>query len=293
MSLNEKSLTGSEAIRLLSHIRFPKENIEGVYFYDGNDEGREEKILNIVDGKIITSSNQYSINLLNKHDAELILKQQTQQVLDLLDELKTPYEKRAEEMSAKLTAIGIAPSYLSNNQDDMNFVINICESKKVPSHSQREKLYEIVKKSKNMHWSVKFFSSWLKEIETENNFDPIGRLHLGYIYRHTGRFKEAIQVLNVVEFPPSRFNCPPNLLAVLATIRAATFLDVYELHNDKELLFRSRKTIDKAWAISKNHNGSLHEASLVYKRIEAFETLVSAIGYVVKLNKAYADWADW
>ena len=41
-------LTGSEAIRLLSHIRFPKENIEGVYFYDGNDEGREEKILNIV-----------------------------------------------------------------------------------------------------------------------------------------------------------------------------------------------------------------------------------------------------
>ena len=64
-----------------------------------------------------------------------------------------------------------------------------------------------------------------------------------------------------------------NLLAVLATIRAATFLDIYELHNDKELLSRSRKTIDKAWAISKNQNGSLHEASLVYKRIEAFETL--------------------
>ena len=29
----------------------------------------------------------------------IILKQPTQQVLDLLDELKTPYEKRAEEMS--------------------------------------------------------------------------------------------------------------------------------------------------------------------------------------------------
>ena len=28
----------------------------------------EKKILNIVDGKIITSSNQYSINLLNKDD---------------------------------------------------------------------------------------------------------------------------------------------------------------------------------------------------------------------------------
>ena len=131
MNENEKVLTGSEAIRLLSHSRFPKENIEGFIFMMETMRV-EKKILNIVDGKIITSSNQYSINLLNKDDAELILKQPTQQVLDLLDELKTPYEKRAEEMSAKLAAIGIAPSYLSNNQDEMNFVIEICESKKCP-----------------------------------------------------------------------------------------------------------------------------------------------------------------
>ena len=88
----------------------------------------------------------------------------------------------------------------------------------------------------------------------------------------------------------SRFRCPPNLLAILATIRAATFLDIYELHNDKELLFRSRKTIDKAWAISKI-NGSLHEASLVYKRIEALRHW--SLRLCGKVNKAYSDWADW
>ena len=45
-------------------------------------------------------------------------------------------------MSAKLAAIGIAPSYLSNNQDEMNFVIENMRSK-VPSHSQREKFMKL------------------------------------------------------------------------------------------------------------------------------------------------------
>jgi hypothetical protein len=65
------------------------------------------------------------------------------------------------------------------------------------------------------------------------------------------------------------------------------FLDIYELHRDKELLRVCGITLNKSWANKKSP-----EASLVYKRLEAFERGIEKDEYRDKVNAAYVEWAS-
>ena len=113
-------------------------------------------------------------------------------------------------------------------------------------------------------------------------------MHLTYFFRHAGRFKEAIKTSNVFEFPYSKLRCNDRLRAVIGTIRAATFLDIYDYHEDKDILSIARKTAGKAWA-----NGPSEELRGVYQRLENLERDQSANSYKRRLKQAYSDWKDW
>lgn len=142
--------------------------------------------------------------------------------------------------------------------------------------------------SANFNWCSRFFERWLIAVEEDNGPEPIGRMHLAYVFRQTGLLKKALEVTNVVEFPRERFKCPPHLMSILATIRSAIYLDIFEKCNDRDLLVFSRKTVNKAWAINKSD-----EASNVYQRLQKYERLVESQDYILKLDKAYSDWAKW
>ena len=78
------------------------------------------------------------------------------------------------------------------------------------------------------------------------------------------------------------------MLGVLCTLRAATLLDIYELHWDPKLLKVARKTNGKAWAMEKGSH-----VILVYKRLEKFERELERMEYNKKVVAAYKDWAAW
>ena len=93
---------------------------------------------------------------------------------------------------------------------------------------------------------------------------------------------------NVVEFQRQFFPCSDELLSALCTTRAATFVDIFELHFDPELLKAARLTANKAYALTQSKN-----TSEVYRRISKFENELSAINYKRQLNEAYKQWRSW
>lgn len=113
-------------------------------------------------------------------------------------------------------------------------------------------------------------------------------MYLTFLFRKCSLFEKAIKTSNVVEFGKNRFQCSASLLGIICTIRAATFLDIFEYHNDRELLKITRLTLNKAWANKKSQ-----EASLVYKRLDKLEREIDAEDYKKKVNEAYKNWADW
>ena len=52
--------------------------------------------------------------------------------------------------------------------------------------------------------------------------EPRGRLHLAYLFRHSGRLQSAIQ-LQCREFSRHHFHCPDEYMSLLCTLRGATF----------------------------------------------------------------------
>ncbi|MGC6472617.1 MAG: hypothetical protein ACON4W_07060 [Parvibaculales bacterium] len=288
MSSDEVVLSGTKAIRLLELEDFPRDNVFGARFYDGNDDGIDERIIRFSEGIIVTEKREISNNWLRKNNAELIFTNPNPALDKLVVSTKTANEKIIQNLDDELKMLGVPSHKLIANEDEKIFVLKALKLGRPPNTADRTKFFLIIKKSEDLHWASKVFADWLGKIEQNNYRDPVGRLHLSYTLRHSGRLKEAIKVSNVVEFSYEQFQCPKNIMAILATIRAAVFLDIFELHRDPQLLFYARKTINKSWAINKSD-----EASQVYNRLDAFEREVSRDKYIEKVNNAYVDWASW
>ena len=65
-------------------------------------------------------------------------------------------------------------------------------------------------------------------------------------------------------------------------------LDIFELHNDPEILPVAQKTLGKAWANQKSQ-----EVASVYKRLDALKRIVEDQNYKKRVDDAYVDWASW
>ena len=161
------------------------------------------------------------------------------------------------------------------------------ESDAVPSERERSKFFDIAKRAEPMHWAVRHFERWLLNLERGERFDPVGRMHLCYCFRHTRQLEKAVKASVVIEIG-GRFKASPHLISIIATIRAASLLDIFELHNDPEILSIAHKTLGKAWAINKSQ-----EAASVYKRLDALKHIVEEQNYKKRVDAAYVDWASW
>lgn len=288
MVFEEKTLTGTMAIRLIEHPEFPESNLFNALFNEGKDESLDEEIISFNDGFITTIYSKYGLKILHKENAELIFPEPSSKLLGLIDSLKSVGEKRQETVDNHLASIGFPINLGVASLEEKEFIWSLVDTESVPSASHRSTLFELAKKSTNLNWCTRFFERWLLAVEKDNGPEPIGRMHLAYVFRQTGLLKKALEVTSVVEFPRERFRCPPHLMSILATIRAAVYIDIFEKCNDRDLLVFSRKTVNKAWAINKSD-----EASNVYQRLHKLERLIETEDYKKKIDQAYKDWADW
>lgn len=212
-----------------------------------------------------------------------------QELNHLLESIKPEGQKHSERLDMLLSETIPKGSLVNIDMSDKEFLYKTI--KDLGSHLNnfnRSKFFDIVKNLSDKHWSIPIFEKWVHENEDTIRADGLARLHLTYMFRHTGRSQQAIEVSNVVEFPRSKFNGTNGLFSVICTVRAAVFMDIFNNHNDKELLLYTRKTLNKAWANEKSA-----ETSSAYQRLDKLNAEYNREVMKIKLNEAYSDWKNW
>ena len=284
----ELILTGAKAINLLKHSTFPSENIFRAKFYDGNDEGREDEIIRFSDGFIFTKRQRYSFEKLRSDDIEIIFPEETSELLNLIKQSTPEAERIIHNLDLQIKKLGCPVNLKDTKIDEKKLLVKLHNPDWIPSPFERSKIYQVAQKSGKYAWWTPYFDRWLKHVESNGMPEPRGRLHLAYLFRHSGRLQSAISVTNVVEFSRHHFHCPDEYMSLLCTLRGATFLDIFDLHNDADILKITRKTLNKAYAIKQ-----VEEVRQVYRRLSKAESYVSDLNYKTKLNEAYAHWKSW
>lgn len=77
--------------------------------------------------------------------------------------------------------------------EEREFAVRVMESNAVPSERERSKFFDIAKRAEPMHWAVRHFERWLLNLERGERFDPVGRMHLCYCFRHTRQLEKAVK----------------------------------------------------------------------------------------------------
>ena len=287
MSDDEIIVSGSKAIKLLSLPDFPEANLFGAEIYDGNDACVTQPVLNFDNGEIATAEKIYPLSWFNRSTSQLIFTKPSLRLHELLGSTVTFGEVRLETVNDQLRAIGFPITNSTVELEEREFVVKVMESDAVPSERDRSKFFDIAKRAQPMHWAVRHFERWLLNLERGERFDPVGRMHLCYCFRHTRQLEKAVKASVVIE-TGGRFKASPHLISIIATIRAASLLDIFELHNDPEILSIAQKTLGKAW-----FNNKSQEAASVYKRLDALKRILEEQNYKKRIDAAYVDWASW
>lgn len=287
MSDDEIIVSGSKAIKLLSLPDFPEANLFGAEIYDGNDACVTQPVLNFDNGEIATAEKIYPLSWFNRSTSELIFTKPSPRLHELLRSTVTLGEVRLEAVNDQLIAIGFPITDSTVELEEREFVVKVMESDSIPSERERSKFFDIAKRAQPMHWAVRHFERWLLNLERGERFDPVGRMHLCYCFRHTRQLEKAVKASVVIE-TGGRFKASPHLISIIATIRAASLLDIFELHNDPEILPIAQKTLGKAW-----FNNKSQEAASVYKRLDALKRILEEQNYKKRVDAAYVDWASW
>ncbi len=286
----EYILEGKKAFQLLKSNILNENLIYNSILYDPISD-KEIQIQKFEEGQFISENSKFPIDWLCLRDRELIFTENIDKIRLIVETNKTPIEKKEDIIKNFFKENNLSFNEKKLSQKEQNILIKLSQLKSFPSEYDQQLFFDVIKKvskenNKILFWSSKFISNWLNEREQFiGKAHGLSRFQLTYIFRHTGELFKALQTSNVVELSRDKFECHPDLIAVICTVRAATYLDIFEFHNDTELLERARLTINKSWAIKKSS-----EASLVYKRLDKLKGEILKENYIRSINKAYKDW---
>ena len=285
-------LEGKKIYPLISSGKMNLSSLKLICLYDNNKD-TEYKITGVENNGFLTNEGMLPFDWLIVGDRVLVV-ENDQNAKITEDAVKTPVERKKDKLLDKALSLGLPPDKCGQVPfDNLENYLKIFNPT-APSQFDREQAFEVSRKYALNYFSVLAFEKCLYDIEKKlGSPDPQARFHLTYMFRHTGKLRECIKCSNVVEYPRSRFHCKPSLLSVIATVRAACFLDIFEMHFDAELLKVAKKTIDKSYAISKSSGTSLEEVSLVYKRLDKCRDEINRVNVVRRVNEAYKNWSDW
>ena len=260
-----------------------------------NEVNDEEHIINEIEGNFFIAADGRKIpfdwlNIPNR----VVVMEQKEDLKPILEKTKSESEKR-DEKARELANEHNLPYQIVTTipRKELGVFLKIFGDKACSPFDRRSAFSTSKKYNLHQH-SLIGFEKNLKLVERLNNKpDPLGRMHLTFLFRHTGRLKECIMCSNVVEYERRRFPAEDKMLAIICTIRAACFLDIFDFHQDEGLLVIARKTINKAYAVSKNVKESSEQISLVYQRLEKLKGEVLTTKFKRKVNDGYGRWSDW
>lgn len=160
---------------------------------------------------------------------------------------------------------------------DDGTVINIAEllrrwdrAREVPEGSDWNLIYDVAKagsKESRRAW-IKLLTAWIENAEKmQGKADVYRRTSIAYLFRDGGDLDKALEASGIVEHPYPKLTDNGKSLAVLCTIRAATFMDLFECRRESELLRDARLTLNKARACG----GASSEVSMAFKRLDKLE----------------------
>ena len=154
-------------------------------------------------------------------------------------------------------------------------VISVFHSQSIlPTEDQWDRINEVLKSGSKslMKLGAKHISLWLKAAEDkrEGRIDLYRRVSLASLYRHAGQFDQALEICEAADISVSQLDGGPSNLSALLTTRAATLMDLAELHTSKrnDLLKDARLKLNRANAISSGNSDFVREA---YQRLKSLE----------------------
>jgi hypothetical protein len=163
------------------------------------------------------------------------------------------------------------PPKLLTRSADLHLLASVLisiEKNRLPQANSKDKFLDAMKRANCLAQADKIFRKWLK-LHKENSsvYDSDLIIKLVYCRRHSGRLKKALNATNCVVKHYKDVNLSERQRAVLATMRAAILMDLFEIRRDWQLLSEARKCANIAWAISNSN-----ETSLLYSRLQALES---------------------
>ena len=261
-------------------------------FNEVNDE--ELKISQVMQNFFVTDNNtKITFDWLTLPNRVVVLEGNDTSKM-VVEKTKTEAEKRDEKIKHLADEYGLPYNIIKIiPKKELGIFLRIFGNNACSPFDRRSAFSTSKKFGLHQH-AVTGFEKNLKLVEhLDNHPDPLGRMHLTYLFRHTGRLRECIKCSNVVEYERKRFPADDKILAIICTIRAACFLDIFDFHQDEDLLVMARKTINKAYAVSKNVKESSEQISLVYQRLEKLKGEVLRTKFKRKVNDGYGRWSDW
>ncbi len=181
-----------------------------------------------------------------------------------------------QQVRQRVRQLGFDPARFGS-QDDLRTVDRIVSGSQndgsIPDRAERYIVYEAVVKAQQLRPAIPVFGRWLTSIEKRRHpeVDPIARLQLSTLYRHSGQLNEALEVSDVVDLPARRFPATARERSMLCCHRAATMLDLFEINGDARLLEGARRHLSTAW-----DNDKGEEVSNTYSRYRRLQERAEA-----------------
>lgn len=137
----------------------------------------------------------------------------------------------------------------------------------LPSLSDQNKRYVILKRSELFIYAIDLISQWISlRLSQSPIIDADLLIKLALCFRRSGQFQKALDATDVVIMKHPRVIPTRSQRAILATERAATLLDVFEQNFDRSLLVEARECAGIAYSIEQSD-----EIKSLYNRLRALE----------------------
>jgi hypothetical protein len=274
LEIGDLDISGGEVFRWLVNV--PLSDAASVLIGCELDDGEADELLPIVgvnaERKCLVVELGYKrkhVPLRNLREGMVVDDRPGTPLRHEIDASKTPAQQQLENAQHRLREFNINPAKIGNS-DDVYVICDALEDYRdetIPNKNQRDERHGALKRADLNRIGAKIADQWYKGSSAVGEvIESDICIKLTYFLRHSGQLDKALTITNAIEQQSSMFKLSPNEKSVLATMRAAILLDLYEVHGDGDLLIQARKFSGMAWAISQSD-----EVSMVYNRLNKLE----------------------
>lgn len=190
-------------------------------------------------------------------------------LLAAINSIKSPAQIELEQAQARLQSYGIPPHKVARADDVPILLATMMDHDQqvLPSNDAQIERYEALKRTGMLAAAANVVDGWQRaSLKSRGLVDGSILIMLAYCLRHSGTFDRALEVTAPVIRADPRVVVKPGQKGILATVRAAFLLDLYEHKRDHALLEEARRCAGISWDKSPSE-----QASLVYMRIDSLE----------------------